>query len=808
MPPTPTEAAIVIPDPVPANVPVEPYAAVAVEAAEAAVEAPAEAAPAADAPAAAPPAVAAPAADAAVPDAAAVDAAAPDGGEVLQWPLAQEEAVLARRLDTALSQWRRSAQRAVAGANTADDGDVALLFPRAGPGVGTVVVSAGDVENWGAGVSIAAPAAKIVRSYASALLSSGQKSATASSTSALHSRPIFATASDRQSQSEQAAELAVVVVSAPRLSQACVRDAGLPHYWRIDGGGGTMAAQTCRDHWRDGRGGVYKSVPVTDAEGDKQGAIAAAAEACDLDPVCKGFDLINDPDAKSASANGGVVLRYFDRVDSANCGIGLMNPGEDTGIYLKAPLTIAPMGFEVPAHVLNPPRAEGDKRNDGTAFALLQSWFAVERADVFESDLRVADPLPPHMAARDFTETDRLRHVMQQCEADAACAGFHWPSGWLKRKVDTDVLFIAESGNGLVYRKGAPLPPLDYLTDTVVSLVKELIAPAPNTGGSSSVTAAACPAAGTFGGRVHLYVADTSPIRMHQFPVPPSAATVTWDSGDSDASVKHSSLRRRGPEAVDYWFSSFAYLRRTYGHLPCVTFLPAGSYGKLVEVAEPSGGRGQPVWHPDNRNKHMVRGQVQQTLDFAAAFRFALSRSPEAHLMVWEDDCHACQGTLEYMHTSAGSIARFDPMWGALRAGNGGSGLLFHANVVGGLVPYLQTRRGSENVDVSMWRYLHSGQLSDYMSKLTWSAHRGLQSSFRQGGNSWKRVHCGNLLDYYWGWYNNCDQQRIKGSEAARQNASPESPGISLGNEFSPDTFVSKWKCSIYSPGSDGILRK
>ena len=141
----------------------------------------------------------------------------------------------------------------------------------------------------------------------------------------------------------------------------------------------------------------------------------------------------------------------------------------------------------------------------------------------------------------------------------------------------------------------------------------------------------------------------------------------------------------------------------------------------------------------------------------------------------------------------------FDPHWGGLKVGNGGSGMLFHADLVPQLLTYLLTRRGSDNVDVSMWRFLHSGQYSDYLAKATWSAHRGLTSSLRMGGQSWKRVECGNALDFYWGHYKECAADRI--AEAAVGVGGGGGPVNVTGDPGVRDV-LDAWRCSVWSVGT------
>ena len=175
-----------------------------------------------------------------------------------------------------------------------------------------------------------------------------------------------------------------------------------------------------------------------------------------------------------------------------------------------------------------------------------------------------------------------------------------------------------------------------------------------------------------------------------------------------------------------------------------------------------------------------------------------MTSSPKAHLLVWEDDCFACEGTITTLANAADVVSAFNPAWGGFKIGNGGSGMLFHAELAAPLVIYLLSRRGSDNVDVAMWRFLHSGAYADYLARETWSAHRGILSSF---GGSWKRVECGNALDWYWGWYTDCEAAKmISQAETVAQGAAVTVDKDRLS------AFAPKWRCSVWSAGSSGVM--
>lgn len=530
---------------------------------------------------------------------------------------------------------------------------------------------------------------------------------------------------------EMQAELAIVVVSAPRFAIPPVRGSGplLRHYFRMSGACGDM-----------------QPLRVVDAVGDAAAATASIAQECEADDVCAGFD----------AASGAL----YDHIDGYDCGLGHAPAAGDirAGLYTKNPVTIAPQPYRDRAHT------EGDS-----------TWWVAARGDVYQHDVGV-------LAPSGSTDAAQLADMKDQCSKKADCVGFHWRSGYAKSSTDVTHIMAGRTGEGALYAR-EEIPPLDYLTATVTSLLRELggtagcgaldhgyVEPdrAPPYASSTTKTQA-------FGGRVHLYVTDTS--------------SLTLQAQDDTTGE----TRGRGPWDDKYWFASFAYLRRKFGHLPCVSFMPSVGYERLYETGVPAHGRGMPAFHPDNRRKQMGRGQVAQTLDFVSAFRHAAGASPRAHLLVWEDDCVACKGTLNVLADTTAALRAFDPDWGALKVGNGGSGLLFHSDLVFNMLRYVASRRGSENVDVSMWRFLHSGAYSDYLSKPTFSAHRGYFSSFK-GGMHWGRVACGNELDMWWGWYIPCDLTRM-GDTAA----SVDEHGAT---GMTPEQLAQTWRCSIYSPAT------
>lgn len=289
--------------------------------------------------------------------------------------------------------------------------------------------------------------------------------------------------------------------------------------------------------------------------------------------------------------------------------------------------------------------------------------------------------------------------------------------------------------------------------------------------------------------RTHVYVMDTSGLDMHSTYLDERPGAVP-----------------RSPLDDEYFLSSFAWLRSKFGHSPCISFVPATSFTRLRETATPL--RGHPDHHPENAGKQMVRKTetINQLLDFVSAMRFAAARSPAAHLLTWEDDCFACPATVSAYSRAAAVLDVAEPQWAVIKVGNGGSGILFNQDVVSRAIWYLQTRRGSDNVDVSMWRFAFSGGWPDFLSFRTRSAHRGTTSSFRmQMGSTWARVRCGGELDNYWGQYRYCNGVELlhrlraaAGSDAGDGGDLQRSALIDVAEVVSR-TFMHDWKCGIHS---------
>ena len=580
---------------------------------------------------------------------------------------------------------------------------------------------------------------------------------------------------------EQAAEVAVVVISSPRTTEI-FRDTVQQHYFRLKA--------DC--HTAHVRGEDYRAPPCP-SPADVAGCVAFLADVCDAaGDACMGFNLAGD---------------LFHAVDYRSCSIDWDQPAKALGtkeaaigMFVKSP----PGPVVVPRPITLP----------SSDPALNSTWWFAYGMDVSGYGLGLVN-------CSDISgdvDASVLR-LAAECDARPSCAGFVYPAeaprefgkgyvgGELKATVHiaqiTAPVYIADGYNAGLYSK-TRLPPLDYLTATVVSFMEELGEACDGSGEGAGVDRG-----GFHGGNTHLYVFDTSRPEMQAFP-------------GGDAAAANPRFTSRNPDSDAYWFASFAWLRRTYGSRPCVSFMSSTSYTRMAERELPAHGRGQPQWQADNRGRGLGRGNVRQTLDFVSGIRHAGAMSPAAHVLIWEDDCYACPGTLSYVERTASAISLFDPHWGALKVGNGGSGMLFHSDIVSSLITYMVTRRGSDNVDVAMWRFLHSGGYSDYLCKLTWSAHRGLTSSFRVGGQSWKRVECGNLLDFYWGWYRECEPRLV----SAAMQVQLASDGIASSSSSQVEDEVrkavlasgnvsthpglaavmSEWRCSVWSGGAVPIM--
>jgi len=314
--------------------------------------------------------------------------------------------------------------------------------------------------------------------------------------------------------------------------------------------------------------------------------------------------------------------------------------------------------------------------------------------------------------------------------------------------------------------------------------------------------------------RTHVFIVDTGRLdQLHEAVLADDALPEAAWAGDAAAIAALSEPARRGAArrralasrlegaSEDYWFTAFAWLRRRFGASPCFSFVPATSYVRVSEAMPPAFFRGDPRFHVDNALKGASsRGEFHQQLDFVSALRFGAARAPDAHLAVLEDDSLVCPETLPAIARAVRALDLADPLWGGLKLGNGGSGIVVHRELAAGLILYLQTRRGSENVDVAMWRFMKDMAWSEYLAYGTRVAHRGAISSFslqksdgQRWGHAWSRARCGAQLDFHWGTYDSCN-----GAEAARR-AGARGAGPPLASAAG-DWLERQFRCSRESP--------
>ena len=275
---------------------------------------------------------------------------------------------------------------------------------------------------------------------------------------------------------------------------------------------------------------------------------------------------------------------------------------------------------------------------------------------------------------------------------------------------------------------------------------------------TSTVLSAAAETNACLDSSLHVYVGDVSHLNNGQDTIPVNRA-----------------VHFLGMLFDEEWAMAHATL--AWRPLGCLTFLPAWGLPRLHESHPPPFGWGAPYLSPGQlearaKDKKLAaktpkRGLVQQDLDIASIAMVAAASSPKAGLLMWEDDCVVCPGTLRHLSTAEAALEASGRMAGALKVGNGGSGIQYSPRLTWPLIAYLVSHRGALNVDVLMWRALMVAEEEDYLSVYTFSAHRGRRSSLKQTyGNvaSWGRVKCGNELDFYWGEYAECSPPGLAGS--------------------------------------------
>ena len=72
-------------------------------------------------------------------------------------------------------------------------------------------------------------------------------------------------------------------------------------------------------------------------------------------------------------------------------------------------------------------------------------------------------------------------------------------------------------------------------------------------------------------------------------------------------------------------------------------------------------------------------------------------------MLFWEDDNHVCPGTFAMLEGMLAKVATSEK-FGVVKVGNGGSGIVYDYRWAADLVDYMKMHRGSENVDVQLWR--------------------------------------------------------------------------------------------------------
>lgn len=219
------------------------------------------------------------------------------------------------------------------------------------------------------------------------------------------------------------------------------------------------------------------------------------------------------------------------------------------------------------------------------------------------------------------------------------------------------------------------------------------------------------------------------------------------------------------------------------------------------------GGVGLPpsplLWRPRQR-------LVRQTLDYASALRVVGGLAPNAHMLLWEDDTVVCPGALEKVAwglnmaaaaAAAGSTTTTsDGNWGGMRLGDGGSVTLIPSDLVTQAIIYLLTRRGTDPVDVSLWRFVTGRGAGEFiLASGGVGAHRGEVSAMDGGGGGggyagvgvasdpgagagagvvevgrkWGRVACGTPVSWYWGEFAPCSSSSSSGGGGGGSKGTP-----------------------------------
>lgn len=136
----------------------------------------------------------------------------------------------------------------------------------------------------------------------------------------------------------------------------------------------------------------------------------------------------------------------------------------------------------------------------------------------------------------------------------------------------------------------------------------------------------------------------------------------------------------------------------------------------------------------------------KQAVDIANVLVSAKEQFPNSHILLLEDDTKLCPGYLYNLRHITSVVEKLTPLFGVIRTGHGGSGMLLHRDLVKPAAEFVVSKMYQQNVDTSLWMFLE--KYPSYYSRSCLAAHIGMVSSFaRANVASWVETPCFERMD-------------------------------------------------------------
>ena len=151
-------------------------------------------------------------------------------------------------------------------------------------------------------------------------------------------------------------------------------------------------------------------------------------------------------------------------------------------------------------------------------------------------------------------------------------------------------------------------------------------------------------------------------------------------------------------------------------------------------------------WNPEPNARQQTADLVSMLQHVGVIARQRGRELPE-YVMLWEDDCLACEGLWHELATRIALLRVLHPTMASMQVGMGGSGLVLASGYIRHLAAYLLRRSAESAVDVLINAYLQSYSRPHFLSLQTLSHHVGSVSTFIDRGHL-EYGQCGSKLAF------------------------------------------------------------